>query len=173
MTDVSQDHCTDRNTDHEGLSVSELDELAHKQMSRLQNFIRRRVSNPADIEDLTQETILEALRSRHKFSGLSRPALFALVSAWLFAIILMTCFAGVRHAEAIAVRLAEPLGTLVLTLPRGRRPAGALHGRNGHVIDYRHVIHALRRKPMALLNLVYRDQLFPRTAFRRAWGARG
>jgi len=49
-------------------------------------------------------------------SGLSRPALFALVSAWLFAIILMTCFAGVRHAEAIAVRLAEPLGTLVLTL---------------------------------------------------------
>jgi len=62
-------------------------------------------------------------------------------------------------------------GTLVLTLSRGRRPAGALHGRTGHVIDYRHVIHALRRKPMALLNLVYRDQLFPREAFRRAWEA--
>ena len=29
--------------------------------------------------------------------------------------------------------------------------------------------HALRRKPMALLNLVYRDQLFPREAFRHAW----
>src|SRR5271170_1087019 len=27
------------------------------------------------------------------------------------------------------------------------------------------VIHSLRRKPMALLNLVYRDQLFPRRAF--------
>ena len=39
----------------------------------------------------------------------------------------------------------------------------------GHVVDYRHVIHALRRKPMALLNLVYRDQLFPRDAFRHAW----
>jgi len=62
-------------------------------------------------------------------------------------------------------------GTLVLTLSRGRRPAGALHGRTGHVIDYRHVIHALRRKPMALLNLVYRDQLFPREAFRRTWEA--
>jgi hypothetical protein len=37
------------------------------------------------------------------------------------------------------------------------------------VVDYRHVIHALRRKPMALLNLVYRDQLFPRDAFRHAW----
>jgi hypothetical protein len=28
--------------------------------------------------------------------------------------------------------------------------------RGGHVADYRHVIHALRKKPMALLNLVYR-----------------
>jgi hypothetical protein len=37
------------------------------------------------------------------------------------------------------------------------------------VVDYRHVIHSLRRKPMALLNLVYRDQLFPREAFRRSW----
>jgi hypothetical protein len=37
------------------------------------------------------------------------------------------------------------------------------------VADYHHVIHALRRKPQALLNLVYRDQLFPRAAFRRTW----
>ena len=36
-------------------------------------------------------------------------------------------------------------------------------------MDYRHVIHALRRKPGALLNLVYRDQLFPRDAYRRTW----
>jgi hypothetical protein len=61
-------------------------------------------------------------------------------------------------------------GTLVLTLPRGRIPKGrAGRGRCGHVVDYRHVIHALRRKPMALFNLVYRDQLFPRDAFRHAW----
>jgi hypothetical protein len=33
------------------------------------------------------------------------------------------------------------------------------------------VIHSLRRKPMALLNLVYRDQLFPRQAYRRAFDA--
>src|SRR6201985_2274023 len=58
-------------------------------------------------------------------------------------------------------------GTLVLTLPRGRIPKGrADRGRCGHVVDYRHVIHTLRRKPMALLNLVYRDQLFPREAYR-------
>ena len=40
-----------------------------------------------------------------------------------------------------------------------------------HVVDYHHVIHALRRKPGALLNLVYRDQLFPGDAYRRAWDA--
>jgi hypothetical protein len=33
------------------------------------------------------------------------------------------------------------------------------------------VIHALRRKPMALLNLVYREQLFPRPAYQRAFEA--
>src|SRR3954462_10592207 len=59
-------------------------------------------------------------------------------------------------------------GTRVLTLARGR-PRG--NGRHGHVVDYRHVIHALRCKPMALLNLVYRDQLFPRRAYDRAFEA--
>ena len=57
-------------------------------------------------------------------------------------------------------------GTLVVTLPRGRAPAS---GKHDHVVNYRHVIHSLRRKPMALLNLVYRDQLFPRQAYRRAF----
>jgi hypothetical protein len=33
------------------------------------------------------------------------------------------------------------------------------------------VIHALRRKPMALLNLVYREQLFPRRPYQRAFEA--
>lgn len=59
-------------------------------------------------------------------------------------------------------------GTPVLTLARGR-PRG--NGKHGHVVDYRHVIHALRRKPMALLNLVYRDQLFPRRAYARTFEA--
>ena len=33
------------------------------------------------------------------------------------------------------------------------------------MVNYRHVIHSLRKKPMALLGLVYREQLFPRRAF--------
>ena len=58
--------------------------------------------------------------------------------------------------------------TRLMTLRRGRSQP---NGKRGHVIDYRHIIHALRRKPMALLNLVYRDQLFPRQAYRRAFDA--
>jgi hypothetical protein len=58
--------------------------------------------------------------------------------------------------------------TLVANLRRGQ-PVSESKG--GHVVDYRHVIHALRRKPMALLNLVYRDQLFPRPAYGRAFEA--
>ena len=57
--------------------------------------------------------------------------------------------------------------TQILTLRRGRPPQGS--NKRGHVVDYRHVIHALRKKPMALLNLVYRDQLFPRRAYARAF----
>ena len=56
----------------------------------------------------------------------------------------------------------------IATLRRGRSPD---HHKRGHVVDYRHVIHALRRKPMALLNLVYREQLFPREAYKRAFEA--
>jgi len=63
----------------------------------------------------------------------------------------LECLLGQRH---------------VLTLPRGRCTVA---GRHQHVVDYRHVIHSLRRKPMALLNLVYRDALFPRPPFRQAW----
>lgn len=58
--------------------------------------------------------------------------------------------------------------TPVATLRRGQPVSD---NKGGHVVDYRHVIHALRRKPMALLNLVYRDQLFPRPAYKRAFEA--
>jgi len=58
--------------------------------------------------------------------------------------------------------------TAMMTLRRGRPVS---ENKGGHVVDYRHVIHALRKKPMALNNLVYRDQLFPRPAYARAFEA--
>lgn len=57
-------------------------------------------------------------------------------------------------------------GTKLMTLPRGRASPS---GKHDQVVNYRHVIHSLRRKPMALLNLVYRDRLFPREAYRRTF----
>lgn len=64
----------------------------------------------------------------------------------------LECFLGTSH---------------VATLRRGWPPKDS--NKHGHVPDYRHVIHALRKKPMALLNLVYRDELFPRAAYKRAF----
>ena len=64
-------------------------------------------------------------------------------------------------------RLDVYLGaTLQMTMPRGRPHANGAHD---HVVDYRHLIHSLRRKPMALMGLVYRDKLFPRQAYRRTF----
>jgi hypothetical protein len=44
----------------------------------------------------------------------------------------------------------------MMTLRRGWPISGS---KGGHVVDYQHVIRALRKKPMALNNLVYRDQV--------------
>jgi len=58
--------------------------------------------------------------------------------------------------------------SFLMTLRRGRAPSD---GKRARVVDYRHVIHALKRKPGALLNLVYRDQLFPCQAYARLFDA--
>ena len=52
-------------------------------------------------------------------------------------------------------------GALVLRLARGARRA--------RVIDYRHFVDALKRKPQAFKGLIFRDALFPREAYRRMW----
>ena len=58
--------------------------------------------------------------------------------------------------------------THVISHPRLR---GRGDGVRRHRVDYRHVIHALRRKPQALAGSVYRDGLFPRTEYAAAWAA--
>ena len=57
-------------------------------------------------------------------------------------------------------------GTLVVSHSRARRRGD---GHRVHVINYHHVIHALRRKPQALWSSIYRDSLFPRTQYAEAW----
>ena len=56
----------------------------------------------------------------------------------------------------------------IMTLPRGHASPGK---RRGRVVNYRHVLPSLGHKPMALLNWVHRDGLFPRDAYRRAFEA--
>lgn len=58
-------------------------------------------------------------------------------------------------------------GTSLMALPRVRGQLGSVQ----HVVNYRHVIHSLRQKPGALPRLSYRDQLFPRDAYRNLYNA--
>jgi transposase InsO family protein len=55
----------------------------------------------------------------------------------------------------------------VLQLARAHRPRGGAD--RASVVDYRHIIAALVKKPQAFRRYVHREALFPRTAFRRAW----
>jgi hypothetical protein len=55
-------------------------------------------------------------------------------------------------------------GALQLTMAR-------LPGRNGHRINYRHIIWSLVRSPGAFERYRYRDDLFPTPVFRRAYDA--
>src|SRR5262249_30120421 len=59
--------------------------------------------------------------------------------------------------------------TQLLALRRGPPPQPS--GKHCPLVDHPHAIHAPRRKPMALTNLVYRDQLFPHRAYARAFEA--
>jgi RNA polymerase sigma factor (sigma-70 family) len=64
------------------LTVLDLERLVHQHGRRLRNFIRRRVANAADVEDLMQDTYLETLRCLDRFEGAARP------ETWMFGIAL-------------------------------------------------------------------------------------
>jgi len=55
-------------------------EILCQQNRKLHNFIRKRVANREDVEDIAQMTCVEVLRNSHKFLGASRP------ETWLFGI---------------------------------------------------------------------------------------
>jgi Ca2+:H+ antiporter len=49
-------------------------------------------------------------------ADLSDPLWLGFILIWLFSVILLSAFAVLRHAESLAIKLGEPLGTLMLTL---------------------------------------------------------
>jgi RNA polymerase sigma factor (sigma-70 family) len=64
------------------MNMGDLELLARTHAARLASFLRRRVGNPHDVEDLVQDTLLEAVRCIGQFQGQSRP------ETWLFGIAL-------------------------------------------------------------------------------------
>jgi len=52
----------------------------------------------------------------HWFDHLIHTGTASILFVWLFAVIMLSAFAVVRHADSLAVRLGEPYGTLILTL---------------------------------------------------------
>lgn len=70
--------------------------------------------------------------------------------------------------EQLKVRLrAERIELFLGAVPVGILPR--LRGRNGHNIDYRHVIWSLVRKPGAFAAWRFREEMFPSLTFRRAY----
>jgi len=61
-------------------------------------------------------TALFLVFGQQLFADLTHPLRFAFVVTWLLITIVAAVFAVVRHAESLAARLSQPLGTLVLTL---------------------------------------------------------
>jgi RNA polymerase sigma factor (sigma-70 family) len=61
-------------------SYVDWNEVICNQYDKIFNFIKRRVSNNADAEDLTQMTCIEALINSNKFTGASKP------ETWIFGI---------------------------------------------------------------------------------------
>lgn len=49
-------------------------------------------------------------------SDLSADILTSILFVWLFGVMLWSSFGVVKHADALAIKLGEPYGTLILTL---------------------------------------------------------
>ena len=64
------------------IDMADIELLARTHTARLASFLRRRVGNVHDVEDLVQDTLLEAVRCIDQFQGQSRP------ETWLFGIAL-------------------------------------------------------------------------------------
>ena len=104
-------------------------------------------------------------------------------AVWESAVARVTCHGGFTHGRAFYTAPSRLIGArLRLRVYSGelvgylggvevvRAPRWHGSGR-GHVIDYRHVLASLKIKPGALPGLRYRDGLWPRPAYRRAYDA--
>lgn len=86
--------------------------LLARLLNRLSPLLRREWSLPL----ILTTTGLFLVFGRRWLADFSQPAWFVLMLGWLFVAIMLSALAVVRHAESLAVKVGEPLGTLILTL---------------------------------------------------------
>ncbi|HEX6705244.1 MAG TPA: RNA polymerase sigma factor [Albitalea sp.] len=63
-----------------GLAMKEFERLVHDHRPRLYSFVRRRIGNASDVEDIVQDTFVEAMKGLPRYKGTSRP------ETWIFGI---------------------------------------------------------------------------------------
>jgi len=77
-------------------------------------------------------------RGRDWLADLSIPAWFALMSLWLFAVMMLSAFALVWYAECLAEKRGERFGTLIRTLAitgiEVMMIAAVMHAGKGYVL---------------------------------------
>lgn len=102
---------------------------------------------PDVIEETARVSGFSTVRIRHKPYSVPSRLIGAIVVA------------QISEGEVVITHEGEE----VARYPRTGTPKGG--------IDYRHVVHWLRRKPGAFAGYVHREELFPRTVFRQAYDA--
>lgn len=133
------------------LSTSDLERLVRDHGRRLRNFIRRRIGNAADVEDLVQDTCLEALRCIGRYQGQSKP------ETWLFGIALNLVRGHYKQSRSrSAMEHAESAEDTPVEMAED--PRETLE-RQQEIHRLVRIVDRLPAQSIAVLTLVFDDQL--------------
>jgi len=133
------------------LSANDLAQLVHVHGRRLRNFIRRRVGNAADVDDLVQDTCVEALRCLNGYRGNSRP------ETWLFGIAMNLVRGHYKHAHTRTIFVEEEAG-LDAQEDMSEDPLDTL-ARNQEIERMFRLVEDLPENASAVLRLVFDERL--------------
>lgn len=134
------------------LSASDLDRMMLVHGRRLRNFIRKRMRNPEDVEDLVQETFVEALQCLDRFQGHSKP------ETWLFGIALNLVRGHYKRAKHRPVLEDESMASEALETEMAEDPMEIV----ARLQEVERVFDALQRLPQTsvdVLTLVFEEWL--------------
>jgi len=133
------------------LSTADLARLVREHGLRLRNFIRRRVGNAADVDDLVQDTCLEALRCLGRYQGHSRP------ETWLFGIALNLVRGHYKRVHTQPMFEDEDAG-LEAQQDLSEDPLDTM-ARHQEIERLHHLVDELPKASSVVLTLVFDEQL--------------